>query len=165
MMSKIYRLFCEICSWKRITDGKDLDDLTTIKRSKIQRGIPKIDPKTKKIMEPKWKTLPKKFKCPNCGRPARATQISNPQKQLKERIEQEKAIKEKTEAKSLMIKEMKDRYKDRREKEILQANKDAETRSLARELEEKRLKEELNKIELQNNKLKDAEDENRNDGS
>ena len=165
-MSKLYRFFCQHCSWKKITDGTDLQDLKPVKRTKIQRGIPRLDPKTNKIIEPKWKTLPKSFKCPDCGRPVRAVKISDPQKQLESKLEKEQAAKNQEEVKILMIDEMKERYKKRREKEIEQAAKASETRSLARELEEKRLKEELDKIENQKKEHKDAnEEKDRPDGS
>jgi predicted RNA-binding Zn-ribbon protein involved in translation (DUF1610 family) len=167
-MSKTYRLYCEICNWKKITDGSDVRGLTEVKKSKIQRGIPRIDPKTKKVVEPEWKTMPKQFKCPKCGRPVKIRRIANPQEALEKRLERDAASKEREEIKSQLMDEMKERYKDRRLKEIEQSKKDEATRKLARELEEQRLRDEIEKIE-KNSQSKgfeiDEQEEDRPDGS
>ena len=147
MSLKTYRLFCEMCSWKRITDGSDLQDLVEIKKSKIQRGIPRIDPATKKVVEPNWKKMPKQWKCPQCGRPVKAVKISNPQLALEERLERERAEEIRKETQIKIIEDMKSRYKERRAQEIEKAEKDAETRQIAREVEAARLQEELQRIE------------------
>lgn len=67
MTVKWYRLYCEICGYNKVTDGSDLN-LVEYQRSKIQGEIPKLDPATNKTINPKFKTLPKKYKCPGCGR-------------------------------------------------------------------------------------------------
>lgn len=63
-----YRLYCEICNYNKITEnGVDLD-LPEFARSEIQRDIPKLDEKFKKIeMKPPRKQA-RMFKCPKCGR-------------------------------------------------------------------------------------------------
>lgn len=171
-MNKKYQLYCEICNWKKITDGSDVHDLTPVKKSKIQRGIPRLDAKTKKKVEPKWKNMPKQFKCPECGRPVKIKRIADPQHQLELRLEKEAANAEREKIKLQIMNEMKDRYKERREKEIIQAEKDAETRRITRELEEERLREEIEKIKgIEKEKEKgfgievNNEEENRTDGS
>lgn len=67
MAIKFYRLHCEICGYNKITDGSDIK-LTEYKRSKIMADIPKLDPSTKKVTQKDYIALPKKFKCPKCGR-------------------------------------------------------------------------------------------------
>lgn len=71
MAIKYYRLHCEICGYNLITDGSNVK-LAEYKRSKIQKEIPKLDPATgitaKQIEKNAWITLPKKYKCPKCGR-------------------------------------------------------------------------------------------------
>ena len=68
MSTKLYRLYCELCNYNRITDGTDIGDLVEYKRSKIQRNIPKIDPLDQKVKEKDHIKLPKQYKCPKCGR-------------------------------------------------------------------------------------------------
>lgn len=67
MAVKYYRLYCEICGHSLVTDGLNIK-LVEYKRSKIQKEIPKLDPITEKTVEGTWLTLPKKYKCPKCGR-------------------------------------------------------------------------------------------------
>ncbi len=67
MATKYYRLVCEICGYNRVTDGSNIK-LVEYKRSKIQKEIPKLDPVTGKTSPATWITLPKKYKCPKCGR-------------------------------------------------------------------------------------------------
>jgi predicted RNA-binding Zn-ribbon protein involved in translation (DUF1610 family) len=67
MVSKYYRLYCEICGYSLITDGSNVS-LVEYKRSKIQKEIPKLDPAADKTIPATWLTLPKKYKCPKCGR-------------------------------------------------------------------------------------------------
>lgn len=66
MSTKYYRLCCEICGYNNVTDGSNTN-LVEYKRSKIQKEIPKLDPNGK-TSKPSWITLPKKYKCPKCGR-------------------------------------------------------------------------------------------------
>ena len=47
MAVKLYKLYCEICNWKRITDGSDIQDLYEIKTSPIPGGVPKYDKESK----------------------------------------------------------------------------------------------------------------------
>ena len=67
MALKYYRLYCEICNYNTITDGTNVN-LVEYKRSKIQKEIPKLDPSTGKTAQGTWLTLPKRYKCPKCGR-------------------------------------------------------------------------------------------------
>jgi rubredoxin len=66
MAIKWYRLNCEICEYNKITDGSDIN-LVEYQRSKIQGELPHLGPDNKTVT-PKFKSLPKKFKCPQCGR-------------------------------------------------------------------------------------------------
>lgn len=70
-----YQLYCEICGYKRITDGTDVHDLVPVKTSKIQQELPYIDPLTKKTITPPYKAQRLRFKCPKCGRVIMAKQI------------------------------------------------------------------------------------------
>ncbi len=89
MSIKLYQLYCDGCHWKRITDGSDVDDLVEVKRSPIPGGIPKIDPVTKKLNTPKEHKLPKRFKCPGCGRLVIPRKIDDPQAALERLLEEE----------------------------------------------------------------------------
>jgi len=67
MATKYYKLHCEICGWTNVTDGTNVK-LAEYKRSRIQKEIPKLDWSTGKLAEGTWLNLPKKYKCPKCGR-------------------------------------------------------------------------------------------------
>lgn len=62
-----YVLFCTNCSYKRLTNGTDLDDLVVYKRSSLQTAFPKWDADKKKTVKKPNVSLPKHFKCPGCG--------------------------------------------------------------------------------------------------
>lgn len=70
MSAKLYRLYCEYCNWKLVTDGTDpaAKALVQIVVAPVPGGAPKIDPETKKVVVPKDRKPRKRFKCPNCGR-------------------------------------------------------------------------------------------------
>lgn len=68
MAIKYYMLYCEICEYKRRTDGSDIQDLYEAKLSPIPTGVPKINPQTKQVDVPKPKKPLKRFRCPQCGR-------------------------------------------------------------------------------------------------
>ncbi len=75
----MYQLYCQICHWKKITDGSDVKNLTEVKSSPIQREIPKFDKKEKKTILSKDKIRKKRFKCPGCGRVIFPKKIEDPQ--------------------------------------------------------------------------------------
>lgn len=75
----MYQLYCQICNWKKITDGGDIKNLTEVKTSTIQREIPKFDKKEKKTIFSKDKIRKKRFKCPSCGRVVFPKKIEDPQ--------------------------------------------------------------------------------------
>ena len=68
--NKRYLLFCEPCSFKKIIETNNPDDLVSIKRSSVPSGSPKLDPATKKTKVSKAKENTKMCKCPRCGRGA-----------------------------------------------------------------------------------------------
>lgn len=68
MAIKHYRLYCEICGYKRITDGSDVGDLHELKVSNVPGGVPIINPQTKEKEDRPSRKPPKRFRCPNCGR-------------------------------------------------------------------------------------------------
>lgn len=78
----MYQLYCQICNWKKITDGEDVKKLTEIKTSSIQREIPKFDKKENKTIYSKEKSRKKRFKCPNCGRVVFPKKIADPQSEI-----------------------------------------------------------------------------------
>jgi len=80
MASKYYKLHCEICGHTIVTDGTNIK-LVEYKRSRVQKEIPKLDPSTNKLVEGSWLSLPKKYKCPKCGR------LISPRKMRDEPIE------------------------------------------------------------------------------
>jgi len=74
---KRYQLYCEICNWKKITDGGDMNALVEIKTSPIPRGIPKKNLETGEMEKQKYLRQPKKFRCPNCGRAITPRKLSS----------------------------------------------------------------------------------------
>lgn len=91
MAIRYYQFLCDNCSYKRITDGSDIQDLKEIKTAPVPKGSPKIDPEFKpvnivtrlhgpsvsksNIIVPDAYNQKKKFKCPKCGFAIRAKQI------------------------------------------------------------------------------------------
>jgi hypothetical protein len=67
MSVKQYLIFCQICNYKEITDGCT-NKFQEIKTSSLQKNISIIDPLTKKPTKIEFKEMPKKIKCPKCGR-------------------------------------------------------------------------------------------------
>lgn len=63
-----YMLYCEICNWKKVSDGSDIKEMTELNTSPIPGGLPILDPVTKKTIIPKSKKQVRRFKCPQCGR-------------------------------------------------------------------------------------------------
>jgi ribosomal protein S27AE len=83
MAKKMYRLYCEICNWNKVTDGstesvEGLHEVTST-QSGVPGGVPKIDPETNKVVERPWAKRQRTFRCPNCGRTVQAKQILDPQ--------------------------------------------------------------------------------------
>jgi hypothetical protein len=64
---KKYVLHCNKCSFKRFTNGDDLNDLIQVKTVDVQRFIPRLDPETKKSVNSPDKPRRKMFRCPECG--------------------------------------------------------------------------------------------------
>lgn len=109
MSSKLYRLYCEICNWKKITKGDDVDDFYEIPTSPVPGGVPKTDPATKELIAPKTTRQPRKFRCPRCGRVVIPRKISDPQGELDEKIEMEEKLKERAENERLEFQRSKNR--------------------------------------------------------
>ena len=89
----MYQLYCQICNWKKITDGEAVRELTEVKTSPTQREIPKFDKEKKKTILSKDKARRKRFKCPKCGRVVFPKKIDDPQADIdatKEQLAQEK---------------------------------------------------------------------------
>lgn len=84
---RFYQLFCEICNWKMITNGDDIESLVEVQTSPVPGGIPKIDPNTKKIIESKSINQTRKFKCPQCGRLVMPKRLLPPKKESEDEEE------------------------------------------------------------------------------
>ena len=83
MSLKVYQLYCEICNWKSVTDGTEVEDkLYEYSTSPIPGGAPYVDPVDKKTVEKKSQKQPRKFRCPKCGRVVIPRQIDNPQEDV-----------------------------------------------------------------------------------
>jgi len=82
MSKKYYRLYCEICNWKKVTDGSEIDGLVEVKTSPVPGGVPKFDPIKNKTITPKSIKQLKKYKCPKCGRVVTPRKITNPQEKI-----------------------------------------------------------------------------------
>ena len=78
----MYKFYCEICNWKKITDGSDVQALHEIKRNSIQTNVPKFDPETRKAIEKKHIKQARMFRCPQCGRGIIPRRIGNPQEDI-----------------------------------------------------------------------------------
>ena len=85
MAARYYRLVCEICGYTLVTDGTNVN-LVEYKRSKIQKELPKLDPATKKLAPATWITLPKKYKCPKCGRLISPRKYEEPEVENKTKV-------------------------------------------------------------------------------
>lgn len=96
MSVKLYRLYCEICNWKLVTDGSDeqAKKLVEVIAAPIPTGSPWLDEETKNIVVPPPRKQLKRFRCPQCGRLVRPTKIDDSQskledqKDIKKRVEQ-----------------------------------------------------------------------------
>ena len=90
MIQNTYQLFCDSCSYKRITDGTDIGDLQEIKTESIPRGAPLLNPYGKQrqnpivgqpgdlysgTITPQAMKQQKRFKCPKCGHVIKARKI------------------------------------------------------------------------------------------
>ena len=60
VMAIVFQLFCDYCGWKRLSDGKDLSDLTEVNLCSTCSGG-------------------RRFKCPRCGRVAKIRKLDYPQ--------------------------------------------------------------------------------------
>lgn len=63
-----YMLYCEICNWKKVSDGSDIKKMIELQTSPIPGSPPTLDPVTKKTIIHKNKKQTRRFKCPQCGR-------------------------------------------------------------------------------------------------
>lgn len=70
MAEKLYKFFCEYCSFSKFTNGSDVGELVEIKRTPLQKSIKNTD----EILKRK-----RKFKCPNCGNLLGYKKIKNQQ--------------------------------------------------------------------------------------
>lgn len=68
-IKKRYLIFCEPCSFKRIVESDNPDDIVLIKRSSIPGKAINLDAK-KKEKDPKIQKQSTMCKCPRCGRGA-----------------------------------------------------------------------------------------------
>jgi len=82
MNKKVYQLYCEICNWKRVTDGKaeDVKDLHELTLSPVPGGVPKLE--GGKIVDRPSSKRQRQFRCPNCGRTVQAKVVQNPQAKI-----------------------------------------------------------------------------------
>jgi rubredoxin len=96
MSEKLYQLFCDHCSFKKITNGINLK-LIEHKTAAVQFTIPDLDPETELRKEIKFKELPKRFKCPQCGYIIKPKVIENPQYKIDEECRLKERIKKRSE--------------------------------------------------------------------
>ena len=88
--NKRYLIFCEPCSYKKIIESNDPEDLVLIKRSTIPASSPKLDPATKKTKVSKDKPNVKMCKCPRCGRGATIKSLPDVYKKTYKEIDDRK---------------------------------------------------------------------------
>jgi predicted RNA-binding Zn-ribbon protein involved in translation (DUF1610 family) len=75
---KLYSIHCEICGFKKLTDGSDVAGLVPYKQARIPGGSPYRDPATGEIVTPMSRPNSKKFKCPKCGRVVTVRKVADP---------------------------------------------------------------------------------------
>lgn len=97
MPTKMYQIYCDMCNWKKITDGTDLCDIVELKLSPIQKTLPKLDTETGKLVKGQTICQKKKFRCPKCGRAVLAKKITNPQQKIEEQREIEERMRKRRE--------------------------------------------------------------------
>ena len=85
MATKLYQLYCEICHWRRITDGSDIGDMCEIPTTPLMTALPKIE--DGKPTAAKFQKRPKMFRCEQCGRAVSPRIIEDPQGKLDEQLE------------------------------------------------------------------------------
>lgn len=83
-----YRLNCEICGFNLYSSDSNIK-LVEYKRSAIQSSLPKIDEATGKLTPGKMINLPKKYKCPQCGRLLSARKMKEKEIETKNDNEQD----------------------------------------------------------------------------
>jgi predicted RNA-binding Zn-ribbon protein involved in translation (DUF1610 family) len=94
-MNNLYQLYCDNCHYKKITDGVNIDDLIQVKKSKLQKDMPKLDPSTNKTIKPLFKEQKKTFKCPKCGFSIRARKIKTEEAVSEQKEETTEELKDK----------------------------------------------------------------------
>lgn len=82
--SKLYVLHCNKCTYKKFSNGKDIEGLILVKQSSLQRNLPKLDIINKKIVSAPDKKRNKLFKCPKCGFTMKAYQVEENKENLDE---------------------------------------------------------------------------------
>lgn len=92
MAIKLYQLYCEICNWKKITDGSDVDGFYEYSTSQLMGEIPKLE--NDKVVGAKFKDRNKKIRCPNCGRVLVIKKIEDDQSKIDDRQEIKERIDE-----------------------------------------------------------------------
>jgi hypothetical protein len=105
----MYQLYCEICNWKKITDGSDVKDMVELKTSPIPRGIPKRNVEDEKVVTQSPKPQKKRYRCPHCGRVVFSKKIADPQGDLNAKKAREAHERESLEAKEKMWSEQEER--------------------------------------------------------
>jgi len=83
-----YRLNCEICGFNLYSNDSNIK-LVEYKRSAIQGTLPKIDESTGKFVPGTMINLPKKYKCPQCGRLLSAIKMKEKEIETKNDNEQD----------------------------------------------------------------------------
>lgn len=78
-----YKLNCEICNYRNVVEN--LDFLTEVKTgmSSVQGKLPFYDPSNKQKTISTERKIPKKYKCPGCGRIVKVKEIKEDPKNPK----------------------------------------------------------------------------------
>lgn len=120
MAIKLYQLYCEVCNWKHITHGDDVDSFYEYKTSPIQKNIPRLE--KGEVVESTFHNRAKKIRCPSCGRMAKTTTIEDSQGKLNEKKDMTQRVKERIES------ELKHRLQEKEhEKNRASGNKEGDT--------------------------------------
>jgi len=98
MSNILYMLYCDWCHWKRLVkDEKETSDLYEMKISEVQKSIPKLNKENGKTIDGVFSKQKRKFRCPQCGRYCFPRAIPDIQKNLDDKIELDKRVKERKE--------------------------------------------------------------------
>ena len=87
MTEQYFRLYCEICEFKKDVKSDFFAGLTEVKVKPLPGGVPKMDPESGEVFVPPTKERLRRFKCPQCGRVVFPKKIVDVQGEMDEKFD------------------------------------------------------------------------------